>query len=156
MLFLVVTSLIAIASGFMPVFNRVKNREGKSQTTVLLTTTILTSVTDFSLPFDRFIPSHAVSIPSLHVLAVAVFALYVGRLERIWRRTFCITVVMALYLNVFVLLAQLFAKIPLLKSLGRTKAVAPIKLAELLVLLLFVVLGILAAKNSSSQQVRTA
>lgn len=50
----------------------------------------------------------------------------------------------ALYLNVFVLVAQLFDKVPALKVLAPTKTEAPFKEAQLGVLLLFVVLTILA------------
>jgi hypothetical protein len=49
---------------------------------------------------------------SLTVLAVAVFAYYGRHLAGGWRRTYAITAVVALYFNVFVLVVQLFEKVP--------------------------------------------
>jgi|SRR5579863_577406 len=61
---------------------------------------------------------------------------------------------MALYLNVFVLLAQLFMKVPALKALAPTQSEPPFLVAQLLVLLIFVGLAILAAKRFHLQPAR--
>jgi hypothetical protein len=53
--------------------------------------------------------------------------------------------VIALYLNVFVLVVQLFEKVPALKAMAPTQSEPPFKLAQLVVLALFVMLGIFAA-----------
>src|SRR5437879_9130161 len=63
----------------------------------------LTSVTGFLFPFHRFLPSHAL----FHLAGP-------------WRRTYVIGAVIALYLNVFVLIAQFFMNIPGLKALAPT------------------------------------
>ena len=54
---------------------------------------------------------------------------------------------MALYLNVFVLVVQSFEKVPALRALAPTQKEPPFLVAQLTVLLLFVVLTILAAKK---------
>lgn len=53
----------------------------------------------------------------------------------------------SLYLNVFVLVVQLFLKVPALNTLAPTQSEAPFKVVQLIVLLLFVLLGVLAAKG---------
>jgi hypothetical protein len=52
--------------------------------------------------------------------------------------------VLAQYLNVFVLVVQMFQKIPALKARAPTQTEPPFKAAQLVVLILFVVLGTLA------------
>ena len=61
---------------------------------------------------------------------------------------------MALYLNVFVLIAQLFMKVPALKALDPTQSEPPFLVAQILVLLIFVGLTILAAKRFYLQPAR--
>jgi hypothetical protein len=51
----------------------------------------------------------------------------------------------ALYLNVFVLIFQLFLKVPALKALAPTQSEPPFQIAQGVVLLLFVLLTIRAA-----------
>ena len=97
-------------------------------------------------------PSHAVGILSLLVLAVALFALYTKHLAGGWRRAYVITAVIALYLNVFVLVAQLFAKVPALKELAPTQTEPPFKVAQGVVLVAFIVLGALAATRFHPQE----
>jgi len=53
----------------------------------------------------------------------------------------------AFYLNVFVLVAQLFAKVPSLKGLAPTQSEPPFLIAELTLLALFVVLTIVANRG---------
>ena len=55
--------------------------------------------------------------------------------------------VMALYLNVFVLVAQLFMKVEALNRLAPTQAEPPFAIAQGAVLVVFVVLGIFAVKK---------
>jgi len=59
--------------------------------------------------------------------------------------------VIALYLNVFVLVVQMFLKIPALKSLAPTQTEPPFLVAQLLDLLLFIVLGAIATIRFHSQ-----
>ena len=125
-------------------------------TGVFLLTTVLTSVTGFFFPFHQFLPSHAVGIPSLIALALALFALYGRHLAGAWRRVYAVNAVIALYLNVFVLIAQLFDKVPALKAMAPTKLGPPFKVAQLVVLVLFAVLGIFATIKFRSEAVRAA
>ena len=69
-------------------------------------------------PVHHFMLSHGVGIMSL--IALAIYALYVKRLAGGWRRVYVIDAVIALYLNFFVLIVQLFQKVPALKALALT------------------------------------
>ena len=62
-----------------------------------------------------------------------------------WRSVYIIGAVISLFLNVFVLVAQAFLKLPALNALAPTQAEPPFAIAQGLVLILFVVLGIGAA-----------
>ena len=141
-------SLVGIFTGLMVLFGGwLANRELSGWTSWFLTSTVLTSVTGFFLPAPHFMPSHAVGILSLLILAVTLFAFYAKHLAGAWRRTYVITAVVALYLNVFVLVAQLFAKVPALKELAPTQTETPFKLAQGVVFVAFIVLGALAASR---------
>src|SRR5260370_36655101 len=152
----VVFSLVGIFAGFVGVggFLTAKRRNG--WTALFLATTVLTSVTGFLFPFHKFLPSHAIGIVSLLVLAVTIAALYFFHLTGPWRRTYVIGAVIALYLNVFVLIAQFFMKIPALKALAPTQSEPPFLGTQVVVMLLFIVLGALAAKRFPPEAVRAA
>jgi hypothetical protein len=139
-------SLVGIATGLVVLFaGLLVGKHLPRWTARFLASTVLTSVTGFMLPAAGFMPAHGVGILSLLVLAVSLFALYSKHLAGAWRRTYVITAVIALYLNVFVLVAQLFAKVPALKALAPTQNDPPFKVAQLLVLVAFIILGALAA-----------
>jgi hypothetical protein len=123
-------------------------------TAVFLATTVATSVTGFFFPFHKFLPSHALGIISLVVLPIAIFARYRRHLAGHWRGAYVITSVMALYLNVFVLVVQLFRKVPALNAMAPTQTEPPFKLTQLVVLILFVVLGIFATIRFRNDQIR--
>jgi hypothetical protein len=155
-LFHVALSLVGIFSGFVVVFGLLTAKQLKGWTALFLATTVATSVTGFLFPFHKFLPSHGVGIVSLIALAIAIFALYGRGLVGAWRRVYVVDAVISLYLNVFVLIAQMFMKVPALKALAPTQSETPFKVAQLAVLLLFVVLGIFAAKGFAREQIRPA
>ena len=146
----VVLSLIGILSGFIVVFGLLANKRLVGMTHIFLATTILTSVTGFFLPAKHFMPSHALGILSLIALMVAVVAWYSKNLAGGWRRGFAISAVIALYLNFFVLIAQSFMKVPALHELAPTGTEGPFKIAQLVALVIFLLLGIGAARNFRS------
>jgi hypothetical protein len=84
------------------------------------------------------------------VLAVAILARYTFHLAGAWRRTYVVTAMIALYLNVFVLIAQAFQKVPILKAMAPTQSKPPFLVAQLVVMVLFVVLTIVAARRFRS------
>lgn len=137
----VVISVLAIVAGLVVVGGLIANARLATSTAIFLVTTILTNVTGFFFPFTAVTPAHVVGALSLVVLAACVVAIYGKGLQGPWRRTYVITAVTALYLNVFVLMAQLFAKVPAMHDLAPTQAEPPFGLTQALVLAVFVWLG---------------
>jgi hypothetical protein len=141
----VLLSLIGIVSGFVVLYGLLLGRPLGGWTALFLATTILTSVTGFPLAPFGFDPARAVGVISLVLLALAVAALYVFRLAGAWRWIYVGSAIAALYLNVFVGVAQAFQKLPFLQPLAPTQSEPPFLVAQVAVLVIFVALGILAA-----------
>jgi hypothetical protein len=139
-------SLIGILSGLIVLVAMLGGR-GSAWTGLFLLTTVLTSVTGFMFHSATFGPPQIVGVISLVVLAIAIAALYLGHLAGAWRWVYVVTAVLALYLNVFVGVAQSFDKIPALHALAPTATETPFKVAQLIVLVLFVVLGYRAVRR---------
>lgn len=152
----VVLSLIGIFSGFVVVFGLLAGKWLDGWTALFLVSTVATSVTGFLFPFHRFLPSHGVGILSLLVLAIAILARYPFHLAGAWRRIYGVTAVISLYLNVFVLIAQAFQKVPGLKAMAPTQSEPPFLVAQAVALAVFVLLGIGAAIKFRSEPARTA
>jgi hypothetical protein len=143
----VLISLVGIGSGLIVMFGLLGGRRFDGWTGLFLAATVLTSATGFGFPFDHLLPSHIVGIISLVTLAAAIAARYVFHLAGSWRWIYVVGAGMALYLNVFVLVVQAFEKVPALKALAPTQKEPPFLVAQLLVLLIFVALIILATKR---------
>ena len=143
--FHVVLSLIGIGSGVVVLYGLIKAKMLAGWTKLFLASTAATSITGFFFPFNGFTPALALGVLSLVVLLIASLALYRHRLLGGWRRTYAITAVIAFYFNVFVLVVQLFRRVPALKAMAPTQSEPPFQIAQLAVLLLFAVIGIRAA-----------
>ena len=102
---------------------------------------------------DRWTAIFLVGAISLVALALAIVARYRRQLAGGWRRTYVIGAVIALYLNVFVLVVQLFEKVPVLKALAPTQSEAPFVVTQLVIMAIFAGLGIAAAKRFRDQLV---
>jgi hypothetical protein len=147
----VVLSLGGIFTGLVVAGGLVAGKRLDGWTGLFLATTVLTSVTGFGFPFVAFLPSHAVGILSLVVLCAVILARYGKHLAGAWRRTYVIGAVVALYLNVFVLLNQLFRRIPALVVAAPSQKEPPFLATQLVVLALFVWLGRAAVKGFPSE-----
>jgi hypothetical protein len=152
----VVISLVAIASGFVVAFAMLRNRLPARWNALFLVTTLLTSVTGFMFPFHGVTPGIKIGVVAIGILAVAFAAVYWRHLAGAWRRLYAICAIVSLYLNVFVLVAQLFEKVPQLKVLAPTQSAPPFLASQLVVFLLFVVLGAFAIKRFHHETVRRA
>jgi hypothetical protein len=140
----VVISLVGIGSGFVVLFGLIAANRPDRWTAVFLATTLATSVTGFFFPFHGFTPAYAFGVLSLVVLALAIYALHIRRLAGAWRKTYVINALIALYLNTFVLIVQLFQKVPALRAIAPTQSEPPFAIAQTVLLLLFLLLGIAA------------
>jgi hypothetical protein len=143
----VLLSLVGIIAGLVVVGGFLAGVRFNRWIGIFLASTVLTNVTGFGFPFVTLLPSHILGALSLLVLPVAIAALYWKRLVGVWCRVFVVLSILALYLNFFVLLAQLLQKIPVLAALAPNPQAPAFAAAQLIVLLLFLGLGWAAVKR---------
>jgi hypothetical protein len=142
-IFHVLLSLVGIAAGLL-VLTGFLTSKPSGLTTLFLWSTVATSVTGFLFPFHGITPGIVLGILSLIVLALAI------RARNRWRKTFVISSVIALYFNCFVLVVQLFEKVPALTALAPHQSEPPFQIAQGLLLLIFVILGTLSVRKYHS------
>lgn len=142
-----IISMIAIGLGFVVAGGMLASSRLPGWTLWFLVLTILTSATGFLFPFTKLLPSHIVALISLALLAVAVYALYGKGLSGVWRTVYVVTAMLALWFNVFVLIAQGFQKVALLNVYAPTGAEPPFAITQGIVLLFFIGLIILGIKR---------
>jgi hypothetical protein len=152
----VILSLIGIATGFVVVFGLLAGKRLDGLTTLFLATTVLTSVTGFGFPSDHLTPAGKLGILCLIVAAIAITARYIGHLKGAWRWIYVITATTALYFNVFVLVVQSFEKAPALRAMAPTQSEPPFLIAQLVVLVGFIVLAVAAAIKFRIEPVHAA
>jgi hypothetical protein len=140
----VIISLIAIVSGLVVLFAMFGSHRLTRWTAIFLFATILTSVTGFYFPGTTLTPARIFGIASLVILVPTLLGRYVFHMRGLWRWIYVGGAVIALYLNVFVLIAQSFAKIPELQVLAPTQSEPPFLITEAAGLAIFAVLGVIA------------
>ncbi|QLQ33728.1 MAG: hypothetical protein HZT40_21330 [Candidatus Thiothrix singaporensis] len=136
----VVISVLGIISGLVVVGGLMAGARLEGWTAFFLATTLFTSLSGFGFPFTQVSPAHIVGhftggaggLPCRPLLETS---------GRLWRATYVITAVTALYLNTFVLVVQLFVKTPPLAQLAPTQQEPPFAVTQVLILALFVYLG---------------
>jgi hypothetical protein len=149
----VVLSLVGIFAGLIVAGGFVAGKRLDGWTGVFLVSTVLTNVTGFGFPFVSLLPSHIVGVISLIVLAIVIAARYWKHLAGAWHGVFVVGAVLALYLNVFVLLAQLFLRLPALIAAAPTQKEPPFLVTQLVVLALVLWLGQAARRGFRAELV---
>jgi hypothetical protein len=149
-------SLIAIFTGFVVLFGLFARKRLDGWTKWFLITSVATTVTGFFFPFHGITPAIKLGIISSVVLLVTIFARYAKHLAGAWRWIYVVGAVLTLYFNVFVAVVQSFEKIPALNAMAPTQTEQPFKLTQLSVLVLFIVLGFVAAIRFRPEPARLA
>ena len=145
--FHVIISLVGIFTGLVALFGLLIALRLPTWTALFLLTTIATSFTGFMFPSTGLDAARVVGVISLVVLAIALLALYSYHLVVAWRWVYVVSSTIALYLNVFVGVVQSFQKVPFLRPLAPNGSEPPFIIAQVLVMAIFIVLGILAVKR---------
>jgi hypothetical protein len=143
-LFHVALSLIGIGAGFAVLRGLLVSNPPYRGVTPFLATTAATSVTGFFFPIHGFTPAQAFGFLSLILVLIAGLAAYRHNFAGGWRRTFAITTVIALYFNVFILVIQLFRKVPALQAVAPTQSEPSFQVAQSLVFVAFAAMAIRA------------
>ena len=136
---------MAIFAGLVVLLGLLTSNRFAGWTVLFLVMTVATCLTGFGFPFTGLLPSHIVGIITLVFSGVAIVALYFLRLTGAWRSIYAIAAMIALYLNVFVLIAQAFQKVPALNALAPTGSETPFTFTQIVVLAVFALLALIAA-----------
>ena len=150
----VVISLIGIGAGFLVLYGMLTGKRFDGGTAIFLIFTVLTSATGFLFPFEHLLPSYIIGVTSLVVLAIAIVARYSQHMTGSWRWIYVACAVLAFYLNFFVLVAQTFMKVPAAHALAPTGKEPPFLVTQLIVMAVFILFGVLAAKRFHPEAVR--
>jgi hypothetical protein len=145
----VLITVAAIVTGFVVLGHMRTSRLCNSWTGTFLATSVLTSVTGFVFFHPPgFTPAQGVGIVALLVLAPTLYALYLKHLAGVWRPVYVIGAVISLWFNMFVLIIQLFQKVPVLQPLAGNPPSGPVFGAvQGIVLIAFVIAGWRGVKN---------
>lgn len=127
-------SLVGIAAGLVFFAALTSGRWLSTANLVFLVFTILTSVTGFLFPPKPIGPPFIFGVVSLLLLAVALAALYGGRLKGWARPTYLVTALVAQWLNMVVLVVQSYQKIPWLHALAPTGGEPAVLVSQAVVL----------------------
>ena len=149
-------SLAAIFAGLVVLFAMLSGSHAKGWTKWFLITAVATTVTGFFFPFHSATPAIVLGLITVPVLAITIFARYSRRLAGAWRWIYVVGAVMTLYFNLFVLVVQLFQKIPALHAIAPTQTESPFKFTQLAVLMVSVLLGIVAVIRFHPEPSRAA
>jgi len=141
-LFHVLISLLGIATGLVVVYGFVRGLRLAGFNKIFLLTTILTSVTGFMFPFRGITPGIVLGVASLVVLALALLAL-----QKAWTIVYIVTASLAEFLNVLVLIAQSFQKIPPLHTLAPKGNEPVVAVCQGAALLFFGLLAVVAIRK---------
>lgn len=143
----VVLSVLALLTGAVVVWGMLIGKMFDGWTVGFLATMVLTSMTGFYFPSPIFGLSHAIGIISLSVLAVVILALFGYRLAGPWRLAYVMGTLLVLYLNVFSAIVQIFHRVSYLRALAPTQKEPPFIIAQLIVMVIFMVIGAFAVKT---------
>jgi hypothetical protein len=130
-------------------------RRMPGMTAIFLIATVATSVTGFMFDtpaeaprlIGSFDPPKIIGLVSLILLGLAILALYSYKLAGSWRGVYVISAIIALYFNCFVLVVQSFQKVAFFHALAPTQKEPPFAVAQLVLLIAFIGLGIAAFKK---------
>ena len=138
-------SLVAIFTGFVVLFGLLAANRLDGWTKWFLITAVATTVTGFFFPFHGITPAIKLGIISSVVLVVTIYARYGKHFAGAWRWIYAVGAVLTLYFNVFVGIVQSFEKIPALQAMAPNQTEPPFKFTQLTALIIFVLLGLVAA-----------
>ncbi|HTW46505.1 MAG TPA: hypothetical protein VMD92_01080 [Acidobacteriaceae bacterium] len=117
----VMLSLIGIGTGLFMGFGMIRRKPWPAMTAVFILTTALTVLTGFLFPFTGVTPGIVIGVFSLLALGIAVVARYGMRMAGGWRKAWVVSAMIALYLNFFIFIVQLFDKTPSLEAMGEVQ-----------------------------------
>jgi hypothetical protein len=110
----VVITLMAIVSGFVVMFALLSSQWPAGLTAIFWLFTVATTVTGFMFPLSGITPAVATGIVATVFFVAGLIAIYIKKFAGSWRWIYVVTMMVSLYLNVFVLITQSFQKLKFL------------------------------------------
>jgi hypothetical protein len=138
----VILCFVAIGSGVIVIAGLLRSKRLEGWIAVYLVSALAASASGFGFPFEKILPSHILGVISLVVLILATVARYLFHLAGAWRWVFSVGVVLGVYFQIFVAIAQLFQKVPSFQMLAPTQSEPPFAIAQGIALGVFVALAI--------------
>ena len=146
--FHVAISLVALALGVALILKFWKKQFPRTLNVSFLTFTIATSVTGFFFPFHGITPGIILGVASLVVLTFGVVSW-----NKRWLKSYMTAAIVAEYLNVIVLIVQLFQKVPPLHVFAPKGSEPIVAVCQLLSLAAFVAAGVVAFKRYRQREI---
>jgi hypothetical protein len=150
----VAISIIAIVSGFVVLRGLFVSRASDVLILPYLVSSIATCLTGYGFHRTEVLPSHVVGGITLVILLLTALARYGFGFRSCWRIVFAVGVVMSLWLNVFVLIAQGFLKVPALHVLAPKGSEPAFLIVQAFALCVFVVFGVKATRNFRPSEIQ--
>jgi len=147
-LFHTLLSVVGLFAGLVLAGGLIAGKRLDGWSATFLVTTILTNVTGFGFPFPPLTPAHVIAGISLLIFPFVLYARYGKQLAGGWNTIYVVGAMVTLYFNGFVLVVQLFKRLPHLIALAPTQKEAPFAVAQLLVAVIFLALGRAALHGS--------
>lgn len=147
-LFHTAISVIALLAGMAVVSELMNGTLLPRWTRFFLVTAIITSVTGYFFPITQILPSHIVGAVALLVLAATLVAQYSFHLRGAFRAIFVGGLVASEFFLTFVLVAQLYTRVPALKELAPNGGGPAFGLTQLVVLGFFLYAGLVAVRRT--------
>lgn len=138
---------VAIVSGLIVLWGMQRSDRMDRMTLVFILSAALVNLTGFGFPITGQTPALIVGLVSSVVLIVAILARYMFGMRGVWRPVYVVTAVVALWFNLFVLVAQSYQKVPVLHALAPTGTELPFAVTQIVVLAATVYAAWLALKR---------
>jgi hypothetical protein len=141
-----ILSFIAIGFGIVAIVGLFGGDHSSRWTRGFFFTAVAVTLTGFIFPFTGVTPAFVTGIVSTVILLAWLIA-YRSHLAGSWRWIYALAIVASLYLLIFVTIAQAFQKIPFLQAMAPTGSEAPFAIAQIVALIVFIVIGVGAARR---------
>jgi hypothetical protein len=139
-------SIIALVVGIVALRDLFRAQASSTSLSAFIVLAIATSATGFLCPLKGVSPAVVISIVALLILAAVLLSRGRLRDSQSARWVYVGGLVASEYLLIFVGVVQAFTKIPALEILAPTQSEPPFAVAQGIVLVAFVVIGVLAVR----------
>lgn len=142
-------TLVAIGAGLAMLAGMMGNKRRDPAHAIFLLFSVLTAITGFVIQVTPATPAVQLGVLLSVLLLIVLPARYVFSMRGAWRWIYVVTATAALYLNCFVLVVQLFLKVPTLHAIapGAPPSGPVFAAVQGLVLILFVIAGLVAVRR---------